>query len=118
MSDVLFPPQIRSHGGDGREAVVRVHQHMDEAVKRGAKVGVATRHPVHDEPPDVEHGEVMVDVQEGDLVVVLPQNEEESVHKLNEFGEVIPPKYVNHPVVGLSSTVGVLAEEVVSALIH
>ncbi len=57
---------------------------------------MATRHPVHDEPPDVEHGEVMVDVQEGDLVVVLPQNEEESVHKLNEFGEVIPPKYVNH----------------------
>lgn len=57
---------------------------------------VATRHPVHDEPPDVEHGGVMVDVQEGDLVVVLPQNEEESVHKLNEFGEVIPPKYVYH----------------------
>lgn len=57
---------------------------------------VSTRHPVHDEPPDVEHGGVMVDMQEGDLVVVLPQDEEESVHKLDEFGEVIPPEYINH----------------------
>ena len=56
---------------------------------------MATRHPVHDEPPDVEHGGVVIDVQEGDLVVVLPQDEEECVHELDELGEVIPPQDVN-----------------------
>lgn len=118
LSDVLLPPQIRSDGRDGREPVIRVHQHVDEAVKRGAEIRVSTRHPVHDEPPDVEHAGVVIHVQERDLVVILPQDEEERVHKLNEFGEVIPPEDVTHPGVGRSCTVCVLAEEVVSALIH
>lgn len=33
---------------------------------------VTTGHPVHDEPPDVEHASVVVDVQKRDLMVVLP----------------------------------------------
>lgn len=38
LSDVLLPPEVRTHGGDGRQAVVRVHEDMDEAVKCGTKV--------------------------------------------------------------------------------
>lgn len=34
----------------------------------------------------------MVDMQHGDLVVVLAQDEEEGVHELYEFGEVVPPE--------------------------
>lgn len=52
---------------------------------------MSTRHPVHDEPPDVEHAGVVVDVQECDLVIVLPQDEKEGVHELNQLGEIIPP---------------------------
>ena len=33
----------------------------------------------------------MVDVEEGDLTVLLTEDEEECVDKLNEFGEVEPP---------------------------
>lgn len=53
---------------------------------------MATGHPVHHEPPDVRHAGVVVDVKEGDLVVVLPQDEEEGVHELDELGEVVPPE--------------------------
>lgn len=56
---------------------------------------VSTGHPVHDEPPDVQHGGMVVDVQEGDLVVVFAQDEEEGVHELDEFGEVVPPQHVD-----------------------
>lgn len=59
------------------------------------RLTVAAGYPVHDEPPDVEHAGVVVDVEEGDLVVVLPQYEEEGVHELDEFGEVVPPQHVD-----------------------
>lgn len=59
------------------------------------RLTVAAGYPVHDEPPDVEHAGVVVDVEEGDLVVVLPQNEEEGVHELDELGEVVPPQDVD-----------------------
>lgn len=38
----------------------------------------------------------MVDVKEGDLVVVFAQDEEESIHKLDELGEVVPPQHINN----------------------
>lgn len=55
---------------------------------------MAAGYPVHDEPPDVEHAGVVVDVEEGDLVIVLPEYEEEGVHELDELGEVVPPQDV------------------------
>lgn len=56
---------------------------------------MAAGDPVHDEPPDVEHADVVVDVEEGDLVVVLPEDEEEGVHELHHLGEVVPPQHVD-----------------------
>lgn len=71
LSDVLLPPEVWTHGRDRRQAVVRVHEDVDEAVKRGTEIRVATRNPVHHKPPDIEHGGVVVDVQDCDLVAVL-----------------------------------------------
>lgn len=56
---------------------------------------MAAGDPVHDEPPDVEHADVVVDVKERHLVVVLPQDEEEGVHELHQLGEVVPPQDVD-----------------------
>lgn len=53
---------------------------------------VATGYPVHDEPPDVQHAGVVVDVKKCDLVVIFSQDEEEGVHELDELGEVVPPQ--------------------------
>lgn len=53
---------------------------------------MAAGDPIHHKPPDVQHGGVVIDVQHCDLVVVLPQDEEEGVHELDELGEVVPPE--------------------------
>lgn len=71
LSDVLLPPEVWTHGRDGRQTIVRVHEDVDEAVKCGTKIRVAAGDPVHHEPPDVQHGGMVVDVQDRDLMVVL-----------------------------------------------
>jgi hypothetical protein len=53
---------------------------------------MAAGNPVHHKPPDVEHGSVVVDMEHGDLVVVLAKDEEKGVHEFDEFGEVVPPE--------------------------
>lgn len=55
---------------------------------------MAAGDPVHSEPPDIEHADVVVDMKKCDLVVVLPQDEEEGVHELDQLGEVVPPQDV------------------------
>lgn len=55
---------------------------------------MATGDPVHNEPPDVEHADVVVDMKKCDLVGVLPQDEEEGVRELDQLGEVVPPQDV------------------------
>lgn len=113
LSDVLLPPKVRTHGRDGRQTIVRVHEDMDEAVQCGTKIRVATGDPVHDKPPDVQHGGVVVHVQDRDLVVVLAQDEEEGVHELDEFGEVVPPEDFDDLHICFSRAACALTEEVV-----
>lgn len=115
LSDVLLPPEVRTHGRDRRQTVVRVHEDVDEAVKCGTKIRVAAGDPIHHKPPDVQHGGVMVDVQHCDLVVVLPQDEEEGVHELDELGEVVPPEDTDNLHICFSRTACALTEEVVFA---
>lgn len=115
LRDVLLPPEVRPHGRDGRQTIVRVHEDVDEAVKCGAEVRVAAGDPVHHEPPDVEHAGVVVHVQDRDLVVVLAEDEEEGVHELDELGEVVPPEHTDDLHVRFSSTACALTEEVVLA---
>lgn len=79
---------------------------------------MATGHPVHDEPPDVQHASVVVDVQKGDLVIILSQYEEKGVHELNELGEVVPPQDIYDLIIHFLCTVYVLAVEVVSTVPH
>lgn len=31
-------------------------------------------------------------MQDGDLMIIFPQNEKEGIHELNEFGEIVPPE--------------------------
>lgn len=81
---------------------------MDETVQGWSKETLPTRYPVEHAPPDVEHGGVVVNVQERNLIVLLPQNEEYRVQELNELGEVVPPQYFGNPDVGVSRAVEIL----------
>lgn len=58
---------------------------MDKAIESSPKKGMAAGYLVHDKPPNVEHCDVVVDVKKGNLMVALSENEEKSVHKLNNF---------------------------------
>ena len=56
------------------------------------KLTLSTGDPLDANPPDREHGGVVVDVEERDLVVLLAQNEEKGVHEFEHLGEVEPPQ--------------------------
>jgi hypothetical protein len=42
------------------------------------------------------HNSMVNDVQGRDLIISLPQDEEESVKELCEFAEIVPPGYYSH----------------------
>lgn len=79
---------------------------------------MAAGNPVHHKPPDVEHGSVVVDMEHGDLVVVLAKDEEKGVHEFDEFGEVVPPEDADDLHIGFSRAACSLAEKVVFAFPH
>lgn len=136
---VLLPPEeLGDLGTQGRQSVVRVHEHVDEAVdhrrqegcrsKRGGggveergrlsilvrrrikraeeeeeeevfakerkRLTRTARHPLDADPPEREHGRVVVDVEEAQLVVLLAEDEEEGVAELEQLAEVVPPNGV------------------------
>ena len=53
---------------------------------------MSSRDPFDANPPEDEHGAVMVDMEEADLVELLPQDEEDGVQELHSFGDVVPPE--------------------------
>lgn len=53
---------------------------------------LSTGDPFDANPPEDEHGAVMVDVEEADLVELLPQDEKDCVQKLHSFGDIVPPE--------------------------
>ena len=52
---------------------------MHAAVEQGAQETRASRHVLGSYPPQGEHGGVVVDVEEAQLVVPLPQDDEQTV---------------------------------------
>lgn len=48
--------------------------------------------PFDADPPEDEHGAVVVDVKKADLVELLPQDEKDRVQKLHSFGDIVPPE--------------------------
>lgn len=53
LGDVLFPPEVGTHGRDRGQSVVGVHEDVDEAVEGCTKIRMAAGNPVHHKPPDV-----------------------------------------------------------------
>lgn len=51
-----------------------------------------TRLILQETPREEGHGGVMVHVQEGHLVVLLAEHEEDSVQKFGHFSEKVPPR--------------------------
>lgn len=58
---------------------------------------------------------MVIDMQNGDLMIIFPQNEKEGIHELNEFGEIVPPEDTYDLHISFTSTVCILTEEIVSS---
>lgn len=53
---------------------------------------LSTRDPLDTDPPEDKHGAVMVDMEEADLVKLLPQDEKDCIQEFHSFRDVVPPK--------------------------
>lgn len=53
-------------------------------------------HPFDADPPEREHGAVVVNMEEGHLVEFLPQDEKHRVQILDALGDKVPPQSSSH----------------------
>lgn len=73
---VLLPPQILLHvRANGSQAIVRVHDNMDERVNKTNEERLSSGYIFDSCPPVEDHGAVVVDVEKCQLAVLFPQNE-------------------------------------------
>ena len=117
QGQMLLPPQVLLEPWAERcQQVVRVHDDVDEGVKRAEERSVTTGNEFHPPPNSGWHDSVVDDVQGGDLIVLFAQHEEESVHELGELGEVVPPAQLgDDQLLGIVRIVNHLASETVAA---
>lgn len=91
-SEVFLPPQVLLVAGtEGSQAIVRVHEDVDNTVQQSMKGSLATWSKTDSKPPGEGHDGVMIDMKKCHLAVLLPQNKEDSVQHLNELGEIVKP---------------------------
>jgi hypothetical protein len=81
--DVLLE---RISDAERRDKVVGVHENMRKRVDKSAEdCGPAAKVQVEQKTPDWTNGGMVVDMQEGELNVFLPQHDKESVEKVKEL---------------------------------
>ena len=93
FGDVFLPPQILLAHSHSTEEVVEVHDSVDETVEQGGEEGAAPWHEHHRVPRHESDARVVVEVEEGDLVELLPHQHEPGVEELHELGRVVPPTH-------------------------
>lgn len=88
---VFLPPQellhLRSHGG---EQVIAVHNNVHEGVDEANRHSLLSKRVLQVVIGPQDHNGVMVNVQEGDLSLVLAQDKEDRVQELNNLRDVVP----------------------------
>ena len=69
----------------------------DNSIQLTEKAG-APGHVPRPDPPEGEHGGVVVDVEEAQLLLVLlPEDDEQAVRQLHQLADVIPPQSSGYP---------------------
>ena len=73
-----------------RQVVVEVHDDMDEGVDEGSESSVAVGDKLETDVTSDGHEAVMRDMQDGDLIIFLPQNKEQGVEEVQELEQQVP----------------------------
>lgn len=85
-SEVLLPPQVLLvFGAHGAQAVVCVHDDVNNTVEESVECPLPTCRKSNSEPPGEGHDGMMVDVEKCHLAVLLPQHKEDRVQHFNEL---------------------------------
>jgi len=86
--EVLLPPQeLLVLGTEGGHGVVGVHDHVDERVDQRVERAQTAGRELDAPPPGESHEGVVKDVQERDVLVFLPRDEEVRVQELDVLGQ-------------------------------
>lgn len=84
--EVFLPPQVLLVvGAHCRQAIVRVHDNVDDTVEQGVECTQTTWSKSNTKPPGERHDGVMVHMKKCNLTVLLPQDKEDCVQHLNEL---------------------------------
>mmetsp|Transcript_54755 Transcript_54755/g.150934 ORF Transcript_54755/g.150934 Transcript_54755/m.150934 type:complete len:285 (+) Transcript_54755:535-1389(+) len=83
-------PRVQGH------EIVCVHEGVDKSVENDRQVDVTVVVDVDVQPVEQEDGGVVVDVEERELGPLLARNDEERVHKVEDFGDVEEPEHLGH----------------------
>lgn len=67
-------------------------QQLDVIKMKILSLTLSTGDPFDANPPEDEHGAVVIDMEEADLVELLPHDEKDCVQELHSFGDVVPPE--------------------------
>lgn len=85
---VLFPPEIfLKRWTSCRQAVVEVHDDVDNRVHHSMEGSHTTWSKLDSPPPGPGHDRVVKDVKKGNLAVLFPQNKEYCVKQLYKLGK-------------------------------
>jgi len=81
---ILLPPQVGLKGFPGREAIVTVHDDMDEEIDERKETADGNEGKLDTDPKTDWDGGMMEDVQETDMGIFFAQHKEYSVQEVKE----------------------------------
>mmetsp|Transcript_59226 Transcript_59226/g.68556 ORF Transcript_59226/g.68556 Transcript_59226/m.68556 type:complete len:266 (+) Transcript_59226:493-1290(+) len=109
VQDVADHSVLKEH----RSEIVPVHHHVDARVHHSAPVRLTARGLVGHHEPNHENRGVVVQVQKGNLMVVLLEHHQKCVTELRELADVKQPNELRHaPVVSVASADRVVPQSV------
>lgn len=80
---MLLPPnELSILRSQSRNSIVRVHQHVDKTVQQPHQHEVVCRMMHQMQPGPRHHGGVVVQMEEGDLVVLLAEDKKYRIEKV------------------------------------
>jgi len=81
---ILLPPQVRLKWFPGREAIVTVHDDMDEEIDEGKETADWDESEFDTDPETNGDGGMMKDVQETNMWILFTQDKENRVQEVKE----------------------------------
>ena len=86
QSQCTFPPDFVFHMQ--RDKVIGVHNSVNQSVQNYSEIHITIVANIQVQPIEQKNAEMMIDVQEGQLLPTLLSNDEESIHEIQNLGQI------------------------------